>query len=303
MTLPLTSIARELIKFVPASQTSLHQELESLTELSDLPESDQVPDTVDDLHEALGYCNAALSILQSQESEVSGNTSNLFAMLSDYFADHLRTRIREKVRGIYIIVDPDATNGLDVYDMTRLSLEGGVGVVQYRDKGNDRDVILDNCYRIKGLCNQYGAAFVVNDAADVARLTEADFLHLGQSDLPVNGARKVLHSHQAIGRSNGGLSEAKESESLGVDYLAVGAIYATSTMGKSSRRPLGPSALIEVKLQTTLPVVAIGGITKDNLSEVIGAGADAACIVSAITMADDPEHEARHLVNLWDSQK
>ena len=278
MTLPLTSIARELIKFIPASQTSLHQELESLTELSDLPESDQVPDTVDDLHEALGYCNAALSILQSQESEVSGNTSNLFAMLSDYFADHLRTRIREKVRGIYIIVDPDATNGLDVYDMTRLSLEGGVGVVQYRDKGNDRDVILDNCYRIKGLCNQYGAAFVVNDAADVARLTEADFLHLGQSDLPV-------------------------SESLGVDYLAVGAIYATSTMGKSSRRPLGPSALIEVKLQTTLPVVAIGGITKDNLSEVIRSGADAACIVSAITMADDPEHEARHLVNLWDSQK
>ena len=134
MTLPLTSIARELIKFIPASQTSLHRELGSLTEWSDLPESDQVPDTVDDFHEALGYCNAALSILESQESEVSGNTSNLFAMLSDYFADHLRTRTREKIRGIYVIIDPDATNGLDVYDMARLSLEGGVGVVQYRDK-------------------------------------------------------------------------------------------------------------------------------------------------------------------------
>lgn len=303
MTLPLTSIARELIKFIPASQTNLHQALEWFTESSDLPGINQVPDTVGDLHEAVGYCDAALSILESQESETPGNTNNVFAMLRDYFADHLRTRTREKIRGIYVIIDPDATNGLDVYDMARLSLEGGVGVVQYRDKANDRDVILDNCYRIKDLCDQYGAAFVVNDAADVARLTGADFLHLGQSDLPVHGARKVLHSHQAIGRSNGGLDEAKESESLGVDYLAVGAIYATSTMGKSSRRPLGPSVLREVKSETTLPMVAIAGITKDNLAEVIEAGADAACIVSAITMSDDPEFVTRYLVNLWDGQK
>ena len=90
---------------------------------------------------------------------------------------------------------------------------------------------------------------------------------------------------------------------LGVDYLAVGAIYATSTMGKASRRPLGPSELRVVKSKTALPVVAIGGITKDNLAAVIESGADAACVVSAITMSDDPEEAARYLVNVWDSQK
>ena len=180
MTLPLTSIARELIKYLPESQRNLRQDLIKLTESRDLPGINQVLDTVADLHEALGYCDAAFSILESHESKIPVNISNVFAMLRDYFSDHLRARTREKVRGIYIIIDPDATNGLDAYDMTRLSLEGGVGVVQYRDKLNDRDVILDNCYRIKGLCDQYDAAFVVNDAADVARLTGADFLHLGQ---------------------------------------------------------------------------------------------------------------------------
>ena len=203
--------------------------------------------------------------------------------------------------GIYIIVHPEATNNVDVYEMTKMSLEGGVKVVQYRDKLNDREPFLENCYRIKELCHQYGAAFVVNDAVDVASLSSADFLHVGQSDMPVNEARKILQPFQGIGRSNGGTSESTESEESGVDYLAVGAIYATSTMGKSARKPLGPSMITKVKSQSGLPIVAIGGITIENLPDVIQAGADSVCMVSAITMSNNPESSARELVNVWES--
>ena len=184
--------------------------------------------------------------------------------------------------------------------MTKSSLEGGVKVVQYRDKLNDRAPFLENCYKIKELCDQFNAAFVVNDAVDIARLSGADFLHVGQSDMPVEEARRILKPSQCIGRSNGGVSESTESEEFGVDYLAVGAIYATSTMGKSARSPLGPSMITEVKSQTGLPIVAIGGITIENLPDVIQAGADSVCMVSAITMSEDPEAAARQLVNIWD---
>ena len=92
-----------------------------------------------------------------------------------------------------------------------------------------------------------------------------------------------------------------ESEKHGVDYLAVGAVYNTDTMGKSHRVPVGPKGLIKVKESTSLPIVAIGGINEGNLREVKSTGVDSVCIVSAITMADDPEVAASKLVSIWDS--
>ena len=127
----------------------------------------------------------------------------------------------------------------------------------------------------------------------------SSFLHVGQSDLDANSAREILAPFQCIGRSNNGLIQAKESESEGADYLAVGAVYSTNTMGKSNRRPVGPETLSDVKENTELPVVAIGGIDSSNLSEVQASGVDSACVVSAITFADDPEKATKHLVDLW----
>ena len=215
------------------------------------------------------------------------------------FSQKIRHDIRKKINGIYVIVDPAATDGRSVHEVVKSALSGGVSIVQYRDKQNDRSVFLEQSYMIKELCENHEALFVVNDAVDVARLTAADFLHVGQSDLPVYEARKLLSNKQGIGRSNDGLTESAQSRDEGADYLAVGAVYATSTMGKSSRTPVGAETVTLVKEAVDLPVVAIGGINETNLGEVRSAGADSACIVSAITMADNPEAAAKKMVAIW----
>ena len=213
----------------------------------------------------------------------------------------LRSRSRAKMKGLYVIIDPDATNNRNIFDVTKAAIEGGVSVVQYRDKKLDRSYFLNNSFLLKEICDESSVSFVVNDAVDVARLVNSSFLHVGQSDMGVESARKLLLSSQCIGTSNNGLTETSVSEEDGSDYLAVGAVYSTSTMGKSSRKPVGTETLVEVKSQTDLPVVAIGGINESNLAEVRTTGVDAACIVSSITYAADPERSVKELVHIWEN--
>ena len=294
----LTSLCIEISQFVPNGEVGLKANLGLVIGTENISKS-EMPQ-VQQPEIGVNLCNVALALADSDKADTR-HIKECIQKIKDYFSGQLRLLNRGKMTGIYIIVDPEATNNVDVYEMTKMSLEGGVKVVQYRDKLNDREPFLDNCYRIKELCHEYEAAFVVNDAVDVASLTSADFLHVGQSDMPVKEARMILQPFQGIGRSNGGTSESTESEEYGVDYLAVGAIYATSTMGKSARKPLGPAMIAEVKSQSGLPIVAIGGITIENLPDVIHAGADSVCMVSAITMSEDPESSARELVNVWES--
>ena len=213
----------------------------------------------------------------------------------------LRIRSRAKMKGLYVIIDPDATNNRNIFDVTKAAIEGGVSVVQYRDKKLDRSYFLNNSFLLKEICDESSVLFVVNDAVDVARLVNSSFLHVGQSDIEVESARKLLLSSQCIGTSNNGLAETSVSEEDGADYLAVGAVYSTSTMGKSSRKPVGTETLVEVKSKTNLPVVAIGGINESNLAEVRTTGVDAACIVSSITYAADPERSVKELVHIWEN--
>ena len=294
----LVSVCIDISRFVPDDEIDLKTSLGSIIGTENLLKCET--SRLKEPEKGLDLCNAAFALSDFVQSDMQ-HPKEVILKIKDYFSLRLRLSYRGKMSGIYIIVDPEATNNVDVYEMTKMSLEGGVKVVQYRDKLNDREPFLENCYRIKELCHQYGAAFVVNDAVDVASLSSADFLHVGQSDIPVNEARKILQPFQGIGRSNGGTSESTESEESGVDYLAVGAIYATSTMGKSARKPLGPSMITKVKSQSGLPIVAIGGITIENLPDVIQAGADSVCMVSAITMSNNPESSARELVNVWES--
>ena len=123
---------------------------------------------------------------------------------------------------------------------------------------------------------------------------------MGQTDLPVGEARRALTAEQIVGRSNNGVEESLESVGHGADYVAVGAIYATMTMGKSGRTALGPEMIGRVKDAVSAPVVAIGGINAGNIADVARAGADCICVVSAVTYADDVEGAARELVALME---
>ena len=204
-------------------------------------------------------------------------------------------RIR-KVRGLYVIVDPEATKGRDVVEVAAAALRGGASVIQLRDKTRDKGEALEAARAIRALCDKHNALFIVNDDADITFLSEAHGLHVGQTDLPVAEARRALSPEQIVGRSNNGVGEAQESEAQGADYLAVGAIYATTTMGKSGRRALGPEMIRRVKQAVSAPVVAIGGINAGNIADVARAGADCICVVSAVTYAEDVEGATAELV-------
>jgi thiamine-phosphate diphosphorylase len=207
----------------------------------------------------------------------------------------LRRQAVARVAGLYVIVDPQLTNGRDVVEVARAALKGGATAIQLRDKVHDKGDQLLVAHRLKELCDQFGAAFIVNDHADLAVAANAHGLHVGQHDLPVPEARRILKIYQFIGTSNALPEEAQASLAQEADYLAVGAMYGTTS--KEGTRPAGVEALRRVRLLVRdVPVVAIGGINLANVGPVLEAGADGICVISAVGMAEDPEAAARALV-------
>ncbi len=212
-------------------------------------------------------------------------------------AGDLRAARTAAVKGLYVIVGPEATSGRPVVEVAEAALKGGAGLVQLRDKDGEKGAALQTALELKAMCAEYDALFIVNDDADVARATNAHGLHLGQDDLPVRDARRVISPRQIVGRSNNTLDEAMESQVQEADYIAVGAVYPTPTMGKQARETIGPELVRQVKERVGQPVVAIGGIDAGNVEQVVRAGADCICAVSAVTMADDPQAAAATLVD------
>ncbi len=201
------------------------------------------------------------------------------------------------MQGLYVIIDPQVTAGRDPVNVAKAALQGGARVLQLRDKLRDKGETLPLARTLKDLCTEHGAALIINDHADLAAIVDAHGLHVGQSDLPVAEARKVLHSWQVIGRSNHSREELADSLAQGADHVAFGSIYATSTkVSADTSRPVGPEGLQAARDMTDLPLVAIGGINAENIEAVMRAGADAVCVTAAVGLAEDPEEAARRLV-------
>ena len=254
---------------------------------------------------ALASVGASLDMLEAARDDAMaarlregwiGRARMVAARATAQAAGSLRADTAARLRGLYVIVDPEATAGRDVREVAEAAMKGGASVVQYRDKTRDKGLTLATARELKALCDAYGALFIVNDDADVAAACGADGLHVGQTDLGVADARVALAATQIVGRSNNGVEEALESERQGADYLAVGAVYRTTTMGKSGRTAVGPDGVRAVKEVVSAPVVAIGGINAGNVGEVMRAGADCACVVSAVTEARDVAGAAARVV-------
>ncbi len=283
-------------------QSELLSELKSLRESLYVPWTDYYPNVAqDDPELALKIATNLRVASETLDDAFAQRARPILARAEQQVAAGIRARTAPKLNGIYVIVDPEATRGRPVTEVARRSLEGGARVIQLRDKLNDKGAILETSRELKAICDEYDALFVMNDHADVARASDAHVLHVGQTDLPVPSARDVLTQRQLIGNSNNGLEQALRSSAQSVDYLAIGAIYATTTMGKSGRSALGPETIARVKDAVAQPIVAIGGINSTNITDVAKAGADSVCVVSAITYADDPESATRELVNLFQS--
>lgn len=202
---------------------------------------------------------------------------------------------KDAIHGLYVIVDPQQTRGRDAVEVARLALEGGARVIQWRDKLRDKGEQLPAARAIRRLCASQGALFIVNDHVDLALACAADGVHLGQKDLSVEVVRPWTPAGFLIGVSSNNVDEARRAERDGAGYVAVGSIFLTETKGAT--RPASPERLREVKQAVGVPVVAIGGISEDNVDLVLAAGADAVAVISAVCAADDVREAARRLAS------
>ena len=205
----------------------------------------------------------------------------------------LRQDKQSRLKGVYVILDTGALQDRDPIDVAERAIRGGASVIQLRDKMLPRGELIELARRLKSLCAGAGALFIVNDYLDVALAAEADGLHVGQEDLPVTEARRLLPFDRLVGCSTHSVEQASQARDAGADYIAVGSVF--PTLSKEKHEVIGLETLRQIKAQVSLPVVAIGGITCQNLDEVVRAGVDAVAVISAVLQTSDVEGATREL--------
>lgn len=187
--------------------------------------------------------------------------------------------------GLYLITDQYIVRGLSHFQIAEAALSGGARFIQYREKLLSKRESFNIALELRKLTNKFNATLIINDDVDIAMAVDADGVHLGQEDLPVQTARRILGNDKIIGLSTHSLKEAESAQDSGADYIAIGPIFKSTT--KDVRSPLGADIIKAVKKISKLPVIAIGGINEDNVVDVIRAGADGAAIISAIISKPD----------------
>ena len=195
---------------------------------------------------------------------------------------------------LYAITDRKMLGDMSEVEAARLCFEGGADVVQLRMKDTDGGEMLEKAKAIQEIAQQYCKFFIVNDRLDIAVLAGADGVHLGQTDIPVQEARRLVGDEMIIGVSASTVEEAVKAVDDGADYIGVGSIFNTSTKPDADQG-IGLDTLMDICQAVDVPVVAIGGINKGNIRDVIRAGADGAAVVSAIMAKPDIKAAAHEL--------
>jgi len=195
---------------------------------------------------------------------------------------------------LYLVTDLALAAGRPLDEVVRDAIEGGVTMVQYRDKRPGTRAMIEGAQAVLRVAREAGRPLVINDRVDVALAADADGVHLGQEDMPVSMARRLLGPARILGVTATGPEQAREAERDGADYVGCSAVFATQTKTDIGA-PVGLEGLRELVASTSLPVVAIGGIDRGNAADVLGAGAAGLAVVSAIMGAADPREAARRL--------
>ena len=194
----------------------------------------------------------------------------------------------------YAIVDPIA--GHDPVDLAGAMLEAGTRIMQLRLKNVSTRDFLAAARAISQLCHRRDALFIVNDRVDIAMLSDADGVHLGQNDLPLEAGRELLGPDKIIGVSTSNVDLARAAEAGGADYIGFGPMYPGGL--KNTQQGRGLEALAQVRAAVKLPIVAIGGITEVTMPDVLAAGADAAAIITDVVKAPDISAKIRSILLL-----
>ncbi len=203
----------------------------------------------------------------------------------------------KKAAALYLVADENFYSGSDLIADLKAVLEAGVDFLQWRQKQGSDSSFLLKAREVGALCREFKTPFVVNDRPDIALLVEADALHLGQDDLPIDAARSLVGSQMPIGRSTHSLAQALAAEAEGADYIGFGPIFKTPS--KANPDPeVGIDGLLEVLQQVSLPVVAIGGLDENNIAEVARSKVAALAVIRAILKADRPAEMVGRLRSL-----
>lgn len=193
--------------------------------------------------------------------------------------------------GLYLITDTSVIRGLPLQEAVQKAILGGLKFLQYREKNLPPSISYETATALRRLTQDAGVTFIVNDDVSLALAVKADGVHLGQEDLPILEARKILGDQSLIGISTHSVQEALAAETSGADYIGLGPIYPTMT--KQTRPPLGCGVIHEVIEKVRIPIFAIGGINLTNLKEVLEAGTTGVAVISAILTSPDITQASR----------
>ena len=194
---------------------------------------------------------------------------------------------------LYAVTDRSWTQDQTLYDQIEAALKGGVTIVQLREKNLPEDEFVAEAIRVKELCSRYNVPLIINDNADVALKSGADGVHVGIEDTPVAQLRQKVGKDFIIGATAKTVEQAQSAEKAGADYLGVGAVFPSPTKKNAIR--ITAEKLREICSSVSVPAVAIGGISLDNVSEIKGCGMSGIAVVSAIFASDDIQKAASEL--------
>lgn len=197
-----------------------------------------------------------------------------------------KEQLREQML-LYAVTDRHWLNGHTLYEQVEEALKGGATFIQLREKDLTEEEFLEEAKKIQQLCKKYRVPFIINDNVKLAKEIDADGVHVGQSDMEALDVRAQLGEDKIIGVSARTVEQALLAEKHGADYLGVGAVFQTGT--KTDAREVEHSVLKEICTKVDIPVVAIGGITQDNVKELSGSGINGVAVISAIFAQKDIE--------------
>lgn len=205
-------------------------------------------------------------------------------------------RVNKQDMRLYVITDRTWLKGRSLADLVEESIQAGATFIQLREKNLSFSKFVKTAVEIKAVTDRYRIPFIINDNVEVALKAEADGVHIGQGDEGIQTVREKLGSHKIIGLSAHTVEEAIKAEEMGADYIGVGTVFSTST--KSDATPVSFDTLKSICSRVHIPVVAIGGINKNNILKLSGSGADGVAVISAIFAQPDISMAAKELHRL-----
>lgn len=197
---------------------------------------------------------------------------------------------------LYAITDRRWLNGKTLYEQVEDALKGGTTILQLREKELNPEQFMQEAFPIKNLCQKYHVPLIINDNTDIALAINADGVHVGQNDMETGAVREKLGPDKIIGVSAKTVEQALLAQERGADYLGVGAVFHTGS--KADAKEISHETLKEICEAVSIPVVAIGGITKENLSLLSGSGISGIAVISAVFAQKDIQHATEELYQI-----